>query len=305
MSCDSIGHSPALTFEDTLADYRTAHMAACTFAVRTREEYARDLGEFVGFVAEHCGLHSPSAVDRSHLAAYLAYLGQRGLKRSTRRRKVAAVRSLFGFLHRSGSIAADPALRLIPPQRERHEPRVLTEPESQRLQRASAAVPRDAALIMLVSETGMRVSEVAALRLADLLLPSPRGREGAGSVRIHGRGHKQRALTLNAAAAHALRSYLAARPRVATDRVFVSKFRTPLTVRAIRTIVKKHLAAAGIVADGTSVHTLRHSFATRQLCRGVSLRAVQEALGHASPDSTSIYVPLARRLMGAPPVHAR
>src|SRR6266540_3400263 len=142
---------------EALAHYRTIHMAARNFAARTRVEYTRDQGELVAFLIERCGLHSPTGVSRPHLDAYLAWLDQRGLKGSTRRRKVAAVRSLFGFLHRHGSIATDPTVRLIPPERERSEPRVLTEAEYQRLQLACANIPRDAAVIELLLQTGMRV----------------------------------------------------------------------------------------------------------------------------------------------------
>jgi site-specific recombinase XerD len=172
---------------------------------------------------------------------------------------------------------------------------VLAEAEYRRLQLACANVPRDAALIELALQTGMRVSELAGLRLVDVTLPPRVGREHAGAVHILGKGRRQRTVTLNWRACRALKSYLAVRPDTPTDRVFVSKFRTTLTVRAIRNVVTKYLAEAGIA--GASVHTLRHTFGTQHARRGTNLRVIQEAMGHADLKTTSLYVHLARDLM--------
>jgi integrase/recombinase XerD len=286
---------PTPRIAEAVQAYETTHIAARNFAARTRVEYRRDLQDLATFLVERCRLARPSAVGKPHLEAYLADLDRRGLRGSTRRRKVAAIRSFFGFLFLHRHIAHDPTLRLIPPEREHREPRVLTEAEYRRLQLTCANVPRDAALIELALQTGMRVSELAGLRLVDVTLPPRVSREHAGTVQILGKGRKQRTVTLNWRACRALRSYLAVRPDVPTERVFVSKFRTALTVRAIRNVVTKYLAEASIA--GASVHTLRHTFGTQHARRGTNLRVIQEAMGHADLKTTSLYVHLARDLM--------
>lgn len=270
-------------------------MAARNFAIRTRVEYSRDLADLLTFLIGDCHLDRPPQVSQTHLDRYLAVLDQRGLKGSTRRRKVAAIRSFFGFLYLHEAVQVDPTRRLIPPEREHHEPRVLSQQEYQLLQLACANVPRDAAIIELLLQTGVRVSEAAQVRLLDLVMPVRLTREETGAVHIHGKGRRERTITLNYKALKAIKSCLAVRPEAPTNALFVSKFRRPITVRAIRMVVKRYMAEAGI--ERASVHTLRHSFATHHVRKGTNLRVVQEALGHASLETTSIYVHLARELM--------
>jgi len=132
------------------------------------------------------------------LEAFLAELDRRALKGSSRRRKVATLRSFFGYLHWAGIIDVDPTQRLIPPARERSQPRVLSETEYRTLQLACGHDVRDAAVIELILQTGMRLSEVAALRVPDLEMPARVSRDGpAGAVHVHGKGRKERTVTLN------------------------------------------------------------------------------------------------------------
>jgi len=142
----------------------------------------------------------------------------------------------------------------------------------------------------------MRLSELAGLRLKDVEVPKRLVKDGeVGSVRIIGKGRRERIVTLNFKAAKALKAYLAVRPKVLDDRLFVSKFRVGLGERAIQRVVEKHLKEAKI--EEASVHALRHTFATHHVRKGTNLRVVQEALGHASLATTGVYVHLARELM--------
>ncbi len=143
----------------------------------------------------------------------------------------------------------------------------------------------------------MRLSEVGRLGVSDVVLPARVGREkdGAGSVRIFGKGRRERIVTLNWKACKALRSYLAVRPKLGHTTIFITKFGEPMGPRAIQDVVKKYLKEAGI--ENASVHTLRHTFGTHQVKKGTNLRVVQEAMGHADLKTTSVYVHLARDLM--------
>jgi site-specific recombinase XerD len=288
---------PTPQLADALQDYRETYMAFRNLAPRTRVEYGRDLNDVVKFLIDSCHLGDPRSVELKHLEHYLAELDRRGLSGASRRRKTAAIRSFFSFLEGHDYVARNVALRLRPPEREEKEPRVLTEAEFRRLQDACRFHPRDQAIIELFLQTGMRLSELARLTLADLDLPARVGREkgNVGSVHILGKGRKDRTVTLNWKVCRAVKSYLSLRPRVAHSALFVSKFGAPMGPRAIQDLVKKYFREASIA--NASVHTLRHTFGTHQVRKGTNLRVVQEAMGHTDLKATSTYVHLARDLM--------
>ena len=276
--------------------YVEQHLPARNLARRTRNEYEADLTKTLEFLEEDLAVTTAAAVERRHLEAYLAELDHRGLRGSSRRRKVATLRSFFGYLHWAGIITHDPTQRLVPPAREHGQPRVLSESEYQRLQLACAHDVRDAAVIELILQTGMRLSEVASCRLSDLEMPLRVTRDGPpGSVHIHGKGRKERTVTLNWKAMKALQAWLALRPCVADDHVFVTKFRQPLGARGIQHLISRHLADAGI--RGAHTHTLRHTFGTHMARKGTHLDVIKKAMGHESLETTSIYIDLAREQM--------
>lgn len=286
-----------LTLREALEAYQTVYMPSRNLAERTRLEYMNDLEDLVEFL-EKLGLKRISQVDRRHLEAYQAELHRRGYAASTRRRRTSCIRSLFEFLRRDGYTDNNIAEGLIPPKAEHKQPRVLSEREYKDLLRACAHQTRDAAIIELLLQTGVRLSELSQLTLRDIELPARiQGNPGTVGV-LHvrgGKGRRDRYIALNHKACRALNAYLKIRPDIEDDHVFVSKFRRPLGPRASQNIVKKYLDEAGI--EDASVHTLRHTFATHHMAKGTSLRTVQEALGHADLKTTSVYVSLAREVM--------
>src|SRR5205823_3257203 len=151
------------------------------------------------FLEEQCGLSAPAQVEHRHLDAFLAYLDVKGYAAATRRRKLASTKSFFLFLEQQGRIPRNPTTALTTPSRDRLQPRVLTEGEYKRLQLAVAHQVRDAAIIELLLQTGMRLSELCRLTLAQVELPAKISREDGhvGSVRIFGKGRKDRTVTLN------------------------------------------------------------------------------------------------------------
>lgn len=144
-------------------------------------------------------------------------------------------------------------------------------------------------------QTGLRLSEVAGLKLGDIEFPPLNQPSPIGAVRVNGKGRKRRTVSLNSKACDALRAYLGSRRSPPTSPVFLSKSGTGLSGRAIQRIVKKYMASAGI--KNASVHALRHTFATHMVRKGTNLRVIQGALGHTSLQTTSVYVSLARDLM--------
>ena len=285
------------TFAGALAQYQVLFLASRNLATRTRREYTNDLADLIAFLEGKCFVRDPGKVEKRHLEAYLADLDRLGFTGSTRRRKVASIRSFFTLLEEDGFIPQNPARKLIPPEREHLQPRVLTQGEYKRLQSACVHETRDAAIIEVLLQTGVRLSELARLTLQAVELPAKiAGDEGnVGSVHIFGKGRKQRTITLNWKACEAIGSYLAIRPEVEDDRLFITKFGEGISPRAIQYIVEKYLEEAGI--QSASVHTLRHTFAVHMVKKGTKLDIVRQALGHESLKTTSIYVDLARTVM--------
>jgi site-specific recombinase XerD len=291
------GMTATTSLADALHLYETEFLAARNLAVRSRREYLNDLKDLLVYLTSVAGVSDPAQVSRRHLEGYLAELDRRGFSGSTRRRKVASIRSFFGFLQDAGMIQVSPALKLIPPDRERMEPRVLSEGEYKRLLEAVRGDIRDQAIIELLLQTGLRLSEVSRLHVNHVSLPTKISKEPGfvGSVTVLGKGRKQRSVTLNYKACRAIKNYLSVRPAADDTHLFLTKFKKGIGPRGIEKLVEKYLKEAGI--PNASVHTLRHTFATHTIKKGTKLEVVRQALGHESLETTSIYVHLAREMM--------
>ncbi len=283
---------------DALALYEREFLAGRNLAPLTRQAYLRDLHELLADLKTRCGIVTAASVGRAHLEGFLATLDARGLSGAYRRRKVAALRSFFGFLEERGLVPVSPAQKLIPPARSYHPPRFLTEREYKALLEAVRHEPRDGAIIELLLQTGLRLSEVARLSVRDVDLPARISKElgNVGSVRVLGKGRRQRIVTLNWKACKALKAYLAVRPQDAGDRhLFLIRFHRGIGPRSIERLAAEYLTEAGV--HGASMHALRHTFGTQSVKRGTKLPVVQAVLGHANLATTSIYVGLAREDM--------
>jgi site-specific recombinase XerD len=280
-----------------LREYQTVYLPSRNYAARTREHYKREVTELVTYLSEQ-GIRNNKELGLAHLNGFLAHLDGKGLTGVTRRRYTFAIRSFLAFLEQHGHIRNDLTKDLIPPHTEEHTPRVLTTEEYKRLQLAVANNPRNAAIIELLLQTGIRLSELARLTLADIQLPTKINQEpgntGALTIR-QGKGRKDRTLSLNYKACRALKTYLQVRPKTDLPALFISKFKTPITPRGYEWIVKQYLTAAKI--PNASVHALRHTFGTHMAKNGANLKTIQEMMGHADLKTTSRYVSLARDLM--------
>jgi site-specific recombinase XerD len=235
-------------------------------------------------------------VERAHIVEYLSQTERSGLAGRTRARKLAALRSFFGYLEEAGRIPASPVRGIPRPKQEANVLRVLTEAEYGRLRAAAAADPRSRAIVELFLQTGIRLSEAAGLTTNDVALPEAQGLPAVGTLRVYGKGRKERMITLNSRACEAVSAYLTTRASAVRGAVlFASRSGSGLTPRGIQRIIDKLMKSAGIT--GATVHTLRHTFATHMVRKGTNLRVVQEALGHSSLQTTSRYVSLACELM--------
>ncbi len=268
-------------------------MPARNLAKHTRKNYLVDLTDLVQFLASR-GITRIADISLRHLEAYQAEMDRRNYAASTRNRKTQSIRILFQFLQLHGITETNLAAKLIPPAIQKTEPRFLTESEYQRLLRACSHNARDAAIIELFLQTGMRLSELAKLQLSDIDIPKriTADPDNTGSVRVRRKGGKTEYIPLNYKACKALAAYLKVRIDVGYPALFLSQFKQPMSNRAIQQRVEKYMEEAGI--EGASVHTLRHTMATHHVARGTDLKTVQETLGHASLATTTIYVSLAK-----------
>jgi site-specific recombinase XerD len=267
--------------------YRQSYLGTKRFAARLRREYLTDLRQLCEYL-EAQDVRTVQTVTRSHLQGFLAHLDQLSLETATRRRKASVLRSFFRFLDDTGARAGDPAEELVPPDVEDRRVRYLTEDEYQRLRYAARYDLRDAAMIEVLLQTGMRLPDLAGLRLGDLALAA----QSACTARV-GSGRHRRIVRLNAKACEALKGYLRVRPSAAgDDLVFQTKFRRGIGARAIEDVVNKYLRAAGI--EDASVHDLRHTYAVHSLKRGVELSVVRDMLGYLSDRPMAIYGELAQ-----------
>lgn len=267
------------------------------FAQRTRVEYRDDVAHLVQFLSHVCHLTHSGAVERTHLTRYLSALATAGQAASTRRRAVAAIRLFFQVLVQEEVIARSPAQHLIPPPREDRPPRILTQIEYEHLRTTASDDARTAALIELILQTGMSLAELSRLLLTDVTLPSPATMPGIGSVRIAGKNHRRRTVTLNSRACSAVQTYLGEREDDGDDHLFTTRTGKGLGRRSIETLIKKVCKQAGL--RGVSVRTLRHTFAVHSLAKGTTIETMQKALGLTSPAGLEDYLDAARQVMDA------
>jgi integrase/recombinase XerC len=249
----------------------------------TLRGYGTDLREFADFAGRE-GAGAIAAADARVVRAYLAWLHRRGLARSSIGRKLASVRSCLRFLARRGVIEQNPARQVRSPRPPRRLPTFLPKDESKdlldRAPAESEAGRRDHALLELLYATGIRVSECCGLDCDDL-------DRGQGTVRVLGKGSKERVVPVGEVALGALDRYLAGRARRGGP-LFTNQRGGRLTARSVHRIVGRQARGAG-VGRRVTPHTLRHTFATHMLGEGADLRLIQELLGHSRLSTTQRY----------------
>ena len=255
----------------------------------TRAAYAADLDTFAIFLSAR-GVRLLNAVTRQDLLAFLTDQRRRNMAVATVARRLVAVKVLFAYLQQEGLLDANVAATMTAPRLWRELPGILAPTEIGRLIESVAGdralAVRDRAILEIFYGCGLRVSEVASLRLDDVQF------EG-GFVRCTGKGDKQRVVPLGHCAAASLRRYLeTVRPGCLkgrdTDRLFLSRRGGAFSRQGLYRLIVRHARAAGISGRVTP-HTLRHCFASHLLANGAQLRAIQEMLGHASIATTQIY----------------
>lgn len=253
----------------------------------TVRAYAADLGQFQAHVADEIGRAARlEDVDHLVIRAFLARLHRRGVKKVSAARKLATLRTFFRYLCREGILERNPARALLSPRMERKIPTHLEESEVATLIEVPGetdSARRARAILELLYATGIRCAELVGLDLSDIDL-------GARTVRVLGKGSKERIIPFGQPASAALSAYFPARmnARPRSHALFVNARGGRLTDRWVRQIVTQRVRQVAMTRR-LSPHSLRHSFATHLLERGADLRSIQELLGHASLSTTQRY----------------
>lgn len=287
-----------------LTDFLSYHESVQGHSPRTVDEYFLDLRSFLRYMKRQrrlvpddvnidsidirdIDLEFVSEISLSEIYDYLAYLSRtRQLNNASRARKVSSIRSFYKYLsNKTHLMEINPVQDLDSPRQKKALPRYLTLDESIQLLEAvdGENKERDYCILMLFLNCGLRISELIGLNVMDI-------REN--TVRILGKGNKERVLFLNDGCKQAISDYLVVRNAmtlVDKEAFFVTSRKTRITRAAVHKMVKRRLLEAGLDASLYSSHKLRHTAATLMLQNGVDVRTLQEVLGHENLNTTQIY----------------
>jgi integrase/recombinase XerD len=257
----------------------------------TCEAYSGDLLFFAQFLKQK-GRTSAKDVTREDVSEFLDVERVRGLKRSSRARRSAAIRMWFKYLKDRRIVSCDPTDAISPPRKDRVLPKVLSEKETflilDSIDAEDARSLRDRALLEIMYSCGLRVSEVCSLKVEDIVADGE-------LLRIFGKGSKERLVPIGGTAGRALQKYIdVSRPSfgrgdLSNTYLFLTRLGKPFTRQGVFKVVKERAVAVGIDEARISPHVLRHCFASHMLSHGADIRAIQELLGHSDISTTQIY----------------
>jgi integrase/recombinase XerD len=267
------------------------------YAENTIAAYQNDMNQFFQYLQDDNPEDKPESwldVKKSTISGYVEYLKTSGYTSSTVARKVAALKSFFHFLLAEKYLKDDPTTSLDPPKVKKRLPKAISPGEIDRLLRAPAEgsgpkSQRDMALLEMLYASGMRVTELVSLDVADIEFS-----DTDGNVRVRGkRASKERQIPLNGSVLETLRIYIKrGREQLIQDpnvlALFLNNRGQRLTRQGLWLIIKRYVEAVGISSEVTP-HTLRHSFAAHKLSQGRSLQDIQKLLGHANISTTQVY----------------
>ncbi len=278
-----------ITFDDALDVFRTYLEVECDASPHTVRNYISDLEQFRKFA--QAGQPPQAPLPLQHVGAdlilsFLSALHRQGVGYRTLARKMSALRSFLDYFHRLNVISDNAARQVYTPKERRPLPDVLPIDQVFTLLNAEATEPldiRDQAILELFYASGIRVSELVALDLRDVDL-------SGGTLRVMGKGKRERQVFFGPTARRILQAYLDVRqPEAPLEPAFFLNHRgRRLSTRGVQLLVKKHCEQTGLPPT-TSPHTLRHAFATHLLDNGADLRSIQELLGHQQLSTTQQY----------------
>ena len=283
--------------EKAIQEFKNYLLVERNASSNTLDAYLNDITQFQDFLT-HSGHTVESSsiqietIDRLAVRSFMGYLYEKKYSATTMRRKLSTLSSFFRFLCREGYVKNNVANTVPAPRMQNKLPAYFSVDDMFRLlqlpQGESFLPVRDRALLELFYSCGLRISELVGLTLENTNLKSR-------TIKVLGKGGKERLLPLGRQCVDALKTYLNARMdktrKPGTDQMFLNHRGAGITVRGVRKVVDKYIKQ-GNFAGGVSPHSIRHSFATHLLEGGADLRSIQELLGHSSLSTTQKYTHL-------------
>lgn len=267
-----------ISFDSALSKF-TVKLQSQKRSTATITAYSGDLTQLKKYLGDH-RITQATTVQTQHLQDYLDNLSSTGYTPKSVSRKINSLKTFFKFLSSEGLAPTNPAETLIHPKYETAQPRVLTEPEYRSLRDACRLDIRMCAIIELLLQTGIRISELANLHLEDV-------KKNEIVVKAQ-ENNPARTVPLGKSAVAAIANYLAIRPKVTDLHLLVTKTGRPLLVRNIRTAIDRYFRQAGI--KGAKVNDLRHTFIAHQLEAGADPTYLAKIVGHKRLSSTEKYL---------------
>jgi site-specific recombinase XerD len=248
--------------------------------------YSKDIEQLISYLSTS-GKREIQEVEKTDLEGFLKKLSGDGYTTKSLSRKINSIKTFYRFLKRENHVKINPAAEISHPKYEVKPPRILSKMEYRALRDACRGDTRTYAIVELFLQTGIRISELAALELDDIkekeLVVKPQ------------ENHPQRVIPLNKAAKAALDKWLAVRPKTPTGTIFVTKTGRPLLVRNIRTTIDRYFKMAGI--ENAKVNDLRHTFIAHHLSSGTPLTMISKLVGHKRLATTEKYLDLVKEKM--------
>lgn len=248
--------------------------------------YSKDIEQLVSFLKKNKNKTMAHEVTKADIEDFLRYLAENSYTKKTISRKINAIKTFFKYLLDSGEIQSDPAQLITHPKVEQSAPRILSKIEYRALRDTVKDDVRTRAIVEILLQTGLRVSELAAIKVSHITF----GQNGEqGTLEVPGtQSIPGRTIPLNEAVQDAIREYLKIRPKSETDYLFITKNGKPLLIRNIRATLTRYFKQIGL--EDVTVNDLRHTFVAEHLKRGASVLLVSKIAGHKRLTTTENYL---------------
>lgn len=264
--------------EDFIADLKKAGKSEYTLVA-----YKKDIEQFAEYLKSH-GDPAVGKILRTDIEGFIRVLiEEKNYTKKSASRKLNSVRTLFRFLKNASLVGANPASDIMHPKYEQTPPRILSRLEYRGLRDAAKDDPRTFAMVELLLQTGMKIGELAGLKLEDIKPTQINVVSGRGASRL---------VPLNKASSNALREYLRVRPPFPDTHVFITRTGRPMLIRNIRQIINRCFLDVGV--QGATVNDLRNTFIAHQLTSGAGLEYIAQIVGHRRLSSTERFLNLVK-----------
>ncbi len=262
------------------------------YSPRTIAAYRHDLQKFIDFLGVQ-NITEIHLVTKESIKEFISHLFSIGFSRPnsavSRSRKLSSIKSFFKYLSREELIEKNPAIDLDAPKIPYREASYLSEEEYLKLIRTirSVSTPyylyRDLAIVTMFLGTGMRLSELVGLKVNDVNLTNQ-------TVKVVGKGNKERTIPLNESVVKSLEQYLKSRPEIGSQSLYLSRKGNMMCSGSVYHLIKRYISKSGVSREKVGVHSLRHTFGASLLNNGINLVVIQELLGHTKLETTRRYL---------------